>query len=99
MEQPMSEFLKMDIFFVATTAVVVLFGIAGLVALFYVIKILRSVEHVAENVSEESDNIREDVSVLRKKAHEEGVKMKHLADFVGSITRRAQKRASEKKKQ
>lgn len=77
----MSDFLKMDIFFFTTTAVVLVLAIFLIVALYYVIKILRSVDHVAHNVSEESDNLRSDFVVLRQKIRDEGMKIKHFADF------------------
>lgn len=94
----MDDFLKMDVFFVVTTAVVLGGGVLVAVALFYVIKILRNVDNVARNVSEESDNVRSDLSVLRTKIREEGVKVKHFADFVGGISsrRRGTKKQEEK---
>ncbi len=87
----MNEFLKMDIFFAMTTAVVVLIGIFSLVALFYIIKILRSVDHVADNVSKESDSLREDITILRHKVRDEGMKMQHLLDFFAGIKNRKEK--------
>lgn len=77
----MADFLKMDIFFFTTTAVVLLLGILLIVVLYYVIRILRSVDHVAHNVSDESDNLRDDVAVLREKIRQDGMRMKHFADF------------------
>ena len=77
----MSEFLKMDIFFAVTTMVVFFFFFIGMVALYYMIRILRSIDHVARNVSDESDNVRKDVQVLREKARAEGMRITHLMDF------------------
>ena len=53
----MDDFLKMDIFFAVTTGVVFFGGLLLLVGLFYLIRILRNVEHVSHNISEESDNL------------------------------------------
>ena len=92
----MNEFFKMDFFFVVTTAVVVLIGIFFLVALFYLIKILKSVDHLAKNVSEESDGIRGDINVLRAKVRDEGMKMKHLTDFFMGIKARSKARKKPK---
>ena len=93
----MADFLKMDIFFFTTTAVVLLLGILLIVALYYVIRILKSVDHVAHNVSEESDNLREDVAVLRDKIRDEGMKMKHFFDFFMNFSgRRAGRKRSAK---
>ena len=88
----MNDFLKMDIFFAMTTAVVALIGVFSLVALYYVISILRSVDHLAQNVSKESDSLREDINVLRRKVRDEGMKVKHLLDFFAGIKARKQSR-------
>ena len=91
----MSEFLKMDIFFAVTTIVVFFFGVMGMVALYYMIRILRSMSNVARNVSEESDSLRKDVQVFREKAHSEGMRITHLMDFF--LGMRDRKRATSKK--
>lgn len=84
----MSEFLKMDIFFFVTTVAVVIVGALVGVALYYVIRILRNVEHVSERVAEESDNIRSDLQELRSNLRKEGAKWRHIANFFGKIVRR-----------
>ena len=81
----MTDFLKMDVFFAVTTSVVVLGGVFMLVALFYVIRILRSADYVVRNIRDESDDIRGDMQILRKKVRDEGVKIKHFMDFFGNI--------------
>lgn len=86
----MSEFLKMDIFFFVTTIVTIIVGVFIVVALYYLVRILRSVDHLAQNVSTESDNIREDLILLRTKLREEGTKIKHFSDFFAGIARRKQ---------
>lgn len=78
----------MDIFFAVTTlAVIVVASLLGIV-LYYVIRILRNVEHVSERVAEESDNIKSDLEELRTNVRKEGAKLKHFADFFGKIVRR-----------
>ena len=84
----MEDFLKMDIFFLTTTVVVLLLGISLIVALYYIIKILKSIDHVAQNVSEESDNLRGDIVVLRGKIRDEGMKLKHFMDFFMNVATR-----------
>lgn len=88
----MSEFLKMDIFFVVTTIVTLVAGVFVIVALYYLVRILKSVDHLAQNVSTESDNIKEDLILLRTKMREEGTKIKHFSDFFAGIMRRKQAR-------
>ena len=95
----MDEFLKMDIFFAVTTVVVLLGGVFCVVALFYFIKILRSVDNVARNVSEESNSIRGDIGILRTKIRDEGMKLKHFSDFFGGISSRRQQHKKTKVKE
>lgn len=91
----MDEFLKMDIFFVVTTVMVLIGGILLAIALFYVVRILRNIDHISENVSEESDHIKADIGVLRENVRKEGVKLKHFADFFGKMAGRRGKRTSD----
>ncbi len=84
----MDNFLKMDVFFVVTTVVAVIGGILVIIAMYYVVKILRNLDEVMKNVQEESSEIRMDINLLRKKARDEGMKIKHIADFFGTIASR-----------
>ena len=84
----MEDFLKMDIFFAVTTAVVLSGGALFIVALVYFIKILKSVDNIAQNVSAESDSVRGDLAILRQKIREEGMKVKHITDFFGGMAAR-----------
>ena len=93
----MSDFLKMDIFFAVTTAAVFFAGLMILVALYYMIGILRSVDHVAKNVAKESDSVRGDVAVLRAKIREEGMRVGHLVDFFLGMRERKAARHERKK--
>ena len=87
----MEDFLKMDVFFVATTAVVVILGVLSIVALFYLIKIFHNIDRVMKNVGDESDEIRTDLKILREKVRDEGMRVKHILDFVRGITARKTK--------
>lgn len=84
----MNEFLKMDIFFVVTTFVVLFVGAFAIVALYYIVRILRNVDHLSQNISEESDNVRGDITILRQRIRDEGMKVKHFADFFSSFAAR-----------
>jgi hypothetical protein len=84
----MNDFLKMDIFFLTTTVVVLLLGVFLIVALYYIIKILKSIDHVAQNVSDESDNVRGDILILRGKIRDEGMRVKHFMDFFMNVASR-----------
>jgi biopolymer transport protein ExbB/TolQ len=93
----MEEFLKMDVFFVVTTLAVIIVSVLLGIALYYIIRILRNVEHVSERVAEESDNIQSDLRELRANIRKEGAKMKHFAEFFGGIVRRSSGRAKRSK--
>lgn len=95
----MQDFFKMDVFFVVTTVLVILVGALVLTVLFYVVRILKSVDHIMENVSEESNDIRGDIHLLRLKIKEEGWKIKHMSDFVSSFLSRNIRSRDKRKKQ
>ena len=78
----------MDVFFVTTTVVVLLLAVFSIVALYYLIRILKSVDHVAQNISEESDTVRGDILHLRGKIRDEGIRAKHFMDFFMNIAAR-----------
>ena len=92
----MNDFFKMDFFFVVTTIVVLLAGTFLVVALYYLVRILKSVDHLVKNVSEESDHVREDIGELRERVREEGMKVKHLVDFFSGMKARRQTRRKTK---
>lgn len=92
----MSDFLKMDIFFATTTAAVFLFAAFLIVGLYYLIRILKNIDHITRNVSEESDRMREDIGVLRSKIRDEGMKVRHFLDFFSSMTSRKVKQKTTK---
>ncbi len=88
----MEDFLKMDIFFVVTTAVVFGVGMFFMVALYYLVRILRSVDHISENISHESDSVRQDVAILREKLKSEGLKLQHFSEFFARVFKKTEPR-------
>src|SRR3989338_3680306 len=69
----MSEFMKADIFFFVTTIAVILLTVGIIIALYYVVRILRSVRNVSERVEEGSKVLSEDLEELRLKMKVGGV--------------------------
>ncbi len=63
----METLIHADIFFVVTTAAIVLLTIGFIIVFVYVIKILHRLHEISEIVRTESDLIAEDVHVLRSK--------------------------------
>ena len=77
--------LQTNIFFFITAVAVVVVGVALTVALVYVVRILRDVQHISEIIRKESDTFRDDVAVLRASVKEEGMKFKHFLTFVAAL--------------
>jgi predicted RND superfamily exporter protein len=71
----MNEFLKMDIFFVVATVALVVFVLMLCVALWYMIKILRSISHVADTIDEETESIKEDLDEARASVKRKGASL------------------------
>ena len=89
--------MKMDIFFVVSTAAVFSVGLFVIVALFYLVRILKNLDHISKNVSNESDSVREDLAILRKNLREEGMRIRHFTDFFERMFVRKTQRKKGKK--
>lgn len=87
----MNEFLKMDIFFIITTIAVVMLVILGVVVFLKVSRILGHIEHVSEQVSLESDSIRNDLVEVRRDIREGKGRLKSLFNFFGKVVKKAVK--------
>jgi len=61
----MSEVLQANIFFFITSVAVIVFSLLVCVALYYVIKILRTVRNIVERIDSSSEAVAEDISQLR----------------------------------
>lgn len=88
----MDEFFKMDIFFVVTTVVVVVLGVLSCVALVYLIRLFRTLDRIASQVHEETEEIRADLDEMRAKTRREGLRLVHLLTFFGKTAKRASKK-------
>lgn len=62
----MTEILQANIFFFITAMAVVVFTTFLCVAVFYLIKILRSVKNITERIDQGSETIAEDIKQLRE---------------------------------
>lgn len=95
----MNDFLKMDIFFFMTTLVVTFLGIFGVVALYYVIRILKNIEHLSNIAIEEANEIRDDIAEVRAKVRDEGLRFRGVLDFFSGMLTRPPKRSRRKSKE
>lgn len=90
-----SSIIHADIFFYITSISVVVVTIMLIVLFYYVVRIVRNVEHTSEKIKEESDNILEDISMIRESIEEQGNKFAGVLRFIfGSFL--GSKRASNK---
>jgi len=88
----MQQLLKSDIFFVVTTIAVVVVSVAVIIALVYLINILRDARKLSAKAREEGEAIIHDVGIVRKKAKEETL------SFMTAIRDRFTPSKSKKKK-
>jgi hypothetical protein len=84
----MSDLLKMDIFFVVTTIAVVLLTLLVAIALYYVIRLLRTLDRIGEQIEEEAAALRADLNEVRSSAKKQGLKIKELATFFDRTAKR-----------
>lgn len=64
--------MKADIFFFVATLVVVAFATIGIIALFYVVKILRDIQRISRSVSKEGEKMVNDIDEMRMALKEKG---------------------------
>lgn len=81
----------MDIFFFTTTVAVVVFSILGIVVFVKVSRILKNIEHISQQVSLESDNVRHDLAEVRDDIRRGKGKLKSLWGLFGKISKRTSK--------
>lgn len=75
----MEAVLKSDVFFLITSAAVVVLSAVLLVALYYLIKILRDVKEISRTVKKESELIVRDVDAVRRSIKKKG---KQVSSFI-----------------
>ena len=84
----MSEILQTNIFFIITSIAVVVFTLLLSVAVYHVIKILRSIRRIVERVDQGSEVIAEDVSQLRAYVTEGSLVSQVMSFVFGAATKK-----------
>ena len=79
----MQGLLKSDIFFVVTTFVVFFVGTALVVALVYIIRILKDMKILSDKARNEGEKILNDVASFREDAKIKGKSLFKIFDFLG----------------
>ncbi len=78
----MENLLKSDIFFFISSVGIVVITVGALVVVYYIVKVLRRVDKLIQDINAEAKNIIKDVEVLRK---EVGSKVKFASNFLGTV--------------
>jgi hypothetical protein len=91
----MSEILQTNIFFAITSVAVVVFTLLLCIAIYQVIKILKSIRRIVTRIDEGSELIAEDVSQLRTYVTEGSLVSQVLSFVTGTSTKRATRKKKE----
>ena len=83
----MEELMKADIFFFITSIAVILVTVGVIIALNYIVRILRNVRDISERVDEGTKALSEDLTVLRGNLKTGGFAWKHIFGFLGKHSR------------
>ena len=83
----METLAKADIFFFITSVAVILVTAGVVVALYYLVRILRNVRDVTERVDEGTKALSEDLTILRANLKTGGFAWKHIFGFLGKHSR------------
>ncbi len=84
----MEPIIKSDIFFFITGVAVIALTAVLIVALYYIVKILKNVRYISDKAKIETDHLTEDVKELRENVRKEGAKVKWFAEFINKIFKR-----------
>jgi uncharacterized protein YoxC len=81
----MDTLIHADIFFFITTISIVVVTIGFIIALIYIIKILRTVSKVGDKVKEESDEIIDDIKALRGNIKQQGFSFMNVKNVIKMV--------------
>lgn len=88
----MNTLIHADIFFFITSIFVLILIIAFVIALFFIIPILKDMRHLSRVAREGGDKIAGDIDDIRGVVREEGVKVKSISDFFFKLFVKQQKK-------
>ena len=92
----MDTLIHADIFFFITSIAVIVLTAALVVVLIYLAQFLRNARDISRTGKKESEDIAADISTLRVRAKQEGLKWRFFTDFFSKFFRRYGKRRSRK---
>ena len=94
----MEDIVKADIFFFVSTVSLVFITVAFLIALYFVIRILREAAHISRVIKEETEQIRGDVADARMYMREEAIKFRYFMGFLKAFMGGSEKHKEEVKR-
>ena len=89
----MSEILHANIFFFISSIATIVFAIMGCIVLYHVIRILKSLRNLLENVAGASEMIAEDITTVRNFVFKGGMISHLMRLVVGSSAHKTNTRA------
>ncbi len=88
----MPELIHADIFFLVTTIVTIIIGLALLIAIVYLIQILRDLKHISRKIKEEGEEAIEDFRQWRTEVRTEGFNFSHFFTFFRKLLKKNKSR-------
>jgi hypothetical protein len=84
----MDDFLKMDIFFGVATGATIIMAALMCVALMYLIRLLRTLSRISEEIEGEAKALRADFDAARMNLKRGGMKVSNLFSFFETTVKR-----------
>ena len=78
----MNDILHANIFFFVTTVVVAVLGILAIVALYYILGILKNIRDISNRAEKGSEILAGDLEHFRENIKEEGMRFRHIRKFM-----------------
>ncbi|MFA6458811.1 MAG: hypothetical protein WCV79_00195 [Candidatus Paceibacterota bacterium] len=87
----METLIHADIFFVIASVGVVIVIIAGSIASYYIVKILKNVRHITDTARNETDKLSEELGSFRKNVSENKFKIGAIFGLIYHLVKRYNK--------
>ena len=87
----MTTLIHADVFFFVTAVYIIIFTTFVVVATLYIISILNDIKHISKRLRTESDEVLEDIKVLREHIREEGFKVGMITKLFGKFFKKRKK--------
>lgn len=89
----MTEFLKMDIFFVVATVAAIVVTVLTAIVLWRLAHLLKNLERISKEVAIETDIVRQDIAEVRRNIRQGKGRLTSLFGFLKTITKHRSKKS------